>query len=251
MISAIEKLLDSRNRPTALAELANAAQTRGYLAGDLRRADLVLENILMAENAIATAKGERPRFVFSKENVDLFERSCDADILKIERRIEAERARLMQIARRRVCASLQRLPIAALAVIVKACVSEPPRFGARLVSLVNAREARLISLRPQPERGHDAVVVLRDPTNQSSIVQRAVELRRSLRELNATAGILVVSSSVEDSTRDQAGIPGDPVVELWGADDLALRMERLGLGFREHGPSIDPFDAAFFEGLAP
>lgn len=251
LVSGIEKLIESRSRPIVISELATAVRSRGYVTRDVRREELVIETILVAVNAVAIASGQRPRFVVNEAKVDLFEKSVDSEVLQMERRIEVEQARLKQHAHRRVSTHIEALPIGALAVIVKACLCEPPRSGANLVTVVNAREARLIAPRPQPERGYDAVVVLRDPENQSSIAKRAIELRRSLRELNARAGILVVPCMVLDSTRDQAGISGDPVIELWGLDDLAHRMERLGLGFREVGPSRDPFDAEFFERLTP
>jgi hypothetical protein len=249
LLFVLEMMIAERTRPVPIAELAAMARSRGYLSRTIRREEGIITSLLEAENALAAASGLRPRFIIENKKADLYERIVDKDVLDCEGRIAAEREILRQSARDRVGERLKQLSIGSLAVIVRACVDEPPLADVKLVNVSSSREALLSSRSQHSVRGGVAIVVMRDPSKQSLVTQRAVELRRSLRHLRAYAGILVVTTRVEEKTRKAAGIPGDPVIEIWDRDELIRRMERRGIGFRDIGLCTDPFDVAFFEGL--
>jgi hypothetical protein len=225
----LASLVESRGRSMQVSELASAAAARGLVSGDALRVERAVRSIVRTDVVLRARHGARARLVIDGDDVDLSERGPDAESAALEQRISAESEQLALLARARVASELPRLPLTSLIAIVKACLDAAGLGDLRRFSIVSEHEAQLELARPEGRSSFTAVVLkgggdAGDPRRETP--------------LPAPQASLLVTIGPE--------LRGAPPAEVWDAQEVAARMERLGLGYRVSNLPLHTFDDEFF-----
>jgi len=210
MADAIAVLLSAFDRsagPVSLRQIAEAAQKRARLFGDVQQLQSQIAASVRADNMRRTAMGLRPRFRFVAGRIALTDWLLSADLARLEQEAQAAVDRYRDAARKAFARKLQELPGHAF---VELALLTLERIGFRHVRAV--RRAGIPGHEAHYTAIHDtgaaeivsALVIRRDGREIGR--ERVTELRGSLHHYGpATVGWLITSGPVLSGAREEAG----------------------------------------------
>ena len=235
LADAVESVLlgfDRGRGPVAVQTLAEAAQRRGRLSGDLAPTHGLLLAAARTDNTRALARGERPRFRIASNRIGLTEWQLDGELARLERDLLQTAERYREVVRRSFTRSLQDLSHRGLGELLTLVlerlgfseltqVRRPGLHGAELHLSGKARAASG-DLRT-------AVVVRRDGREVGR--ERVTELRGALHHYGpAFAGLIITTGQVLSGAREEAAAPGASPVSVIDGAGLAKLCEEHEIG---------------------
>ncbi|MBL8716522.1 MAG: restriction endonuclease [Myxococcales bacterium] len=232
-------LTSDRNQgPVPFRAIAEAAQRKGRLTGDLNVATTALAASARADNLRRDAEGLRPRFRFAQGGrVAPTDWSLGSDLLRLEQEAVAALDRYRDAARRTLASKLQK-DLSGPALIELLLVALE-RLGFRDIKPV--RRAGL----PGGESHFSAVHVTLNDEVRTAIVlrrdgreigrERVIDLRGSLHHYGggsgaASTGWLITTGQCLSGAREEAAAPGTPPVALFDSVAFAKLLEQAGVG---------------------
>jgi restriction endonuclease Mrr len=253
LADAVESVLlgfDRGRGPVSLQTLAEAAQRKGRLSGDLAATNGLMLAAARADNARATARGERPRFRISSNRIGLTEWQLDGELARLERELMQTAERYREVVRRSFARSLQDLSHRGLGELITLVLE---RLG--FSELVQVRRPGLhgaelhLSGKARGASGdlRTAVVVRRDGREVGR--ERVTELRGALHHYGpAFAGLIITTGQVLSGAREEAAAPGASPVSVIDGAALAKLCEEHEIGlcatrFALPHPDLDLLDA--------
>jgi hypothetical protein len=251
LVTAAQKILASRKRAMKLPDLVAQLSDGGHGDGSAQLSDAWLATALRGNNSCRLASHQRPLFaLLPSGQVELTEWKLPPEVLRLEKQIHGEVARLRHLAYQAVGRKLSELPLAALVEIAKTCLVHAGWPTASLVRRAGEGEALLRCEGAHRGQGPRAIVVRRSNSEDEGLLRRRVaELRGSLHEQDCTAGLIMTTAQVKDETITAVTAPGAPAVEVWDQQELAQRMAGAGLGYQTILFEVPLVDTAFFTGL--
>jgi restriction endonuclease Mrr len=253
MADAIAVLLSAFDRsagPVSLRQIAEAAQKRARLSGDVQQLQSQIAASVRADNMRRTAMGLRPRFRFVAGRVALTDWLLSADLARLEQEAQAAVDRYRDAARKAFARKLQELPGHAF---VELALLTLERVGFRHVRAV--RRAGIPGHEAHYTAIHDtgaaeiasALVIRRDGREIGR--ERVTELRGSLHHYGpATVGWLITSGPVLSGAREEAAanaantivvVDGLALARLCEQYDVAVVRSTLPVAI----PDLDMFEA--------
>ncbi|HEY4103271.1 MAG TPA: HTH domain-containing protein [Polyangiaceae bacterium] len=235
LADAVESVLLGFERgrgPVSVQTLAEAAQRRGRLSGDLAATNGLMLAAARADNTRATARGERPRFRISSNRIGLTEWQLDGELARLERELLQTAERYREVVRRSFARSLQDLSHRGLGELITLVLE---RLG--FSELVQVRRPGLhgaelhLSGKARGASGdlRTAVVVRRDGREVGR--ERVTELRGALHHYGpAFAGLIVTTGQVLSGAREEAAAPGASPVSVIDGTGLAKLCEEHEIG---------------------
>ncbi|HWZ88365.1 MAG TPA: HTH domain-containing protein [Polyangiaceae bacterium] len=235
LADAVESVLlgfDRGRGPVAVQTLAEAAQRRGRLSGDLAPTQGLFLAAARTDNTRALARGERPRFRITANRIGLTEWQLDGELARLERDLLQTAERYREVVRRSFARSLQDLSHRGLGELLTLVlerlgfseltqVRRPGLHGAELHLSGKARAASG-DLRT-------AVVVRRDGREVGR--ERVTELRGALHHYGpAFAGLIITTGQVLSGAREEAAAPGASPVSVIDGAGLAKLCEEHEIG---------------------
>lgn len=229
---------DRNQGPVPFRAIAEAAQRKGRLTGDLNVATTALAAAARADNLRREAEGLRPRFRFAQGGrVAPTDWSLGGDLLRLEQEAVAALDRYRDAARRALASKLQK-DLSGPALIELLLVALE-RLGFRDIKPV--RRAGL----PGGESHFSAIHVTFNDEIRTAIVlrrdgreigrERVIDLRGSLHHYGggagaASAGWLITTGQCLSGAREEAAAPGTPPVALFDSVGFAKLLEQAGVG---------------------
>ena len=229
---------DRNQGPVPFRAIAEAAQRKGRLSGDLNVATTALAAAARADNLRREAEGQRPRFRFAQgARVAPTDWSLGSDLLRLEQEALAAFDRYRDGARRALATKLQK-DLSGPALIELLLVALE-RLGFKDIKPV--RRAGL----PGGESHFSAVHVTLNDEVRTGIVlrrdgreigrERVIDLRGSLHHYGggtaaATAGWLITTGQCLSGAREEASAPGTIPIALFDSVGFAKLLEQAGVG---------------------
>jgi hypothetical protein len=235
LADAVESVLlgfDRGRGPVAVQTLAEAAQRRGRLSGDLAATHGLLLAAARTDNTRALARGERPRFRISANRIGLTEWQLDGELARLERDLLQTAERYREVVRRSFARSLQDLSHRGLGELLTLVLE---RLG--FSELIQVRRPGLhgaelhLSGKARTAAGdvRTAVVVRRDGREVGR--ERVTELRGALHHYGpAFAGLIITTGQVLSGAREEAAAPGASPVSVIDGAGLAKLCEEHEIG---------------------
>ncbi len=225
MSDAIAQLLGAFDRaagPVSLRQLAEAAQRRGRLAGDLQMLQSQIAASVRGDNIRRAAQGQRPRFRFTGGRVALTDWLLNGDLPRLEQEALNAVERYRDAARRAFARKAQELPGHAFVELVLLLLE---RLGLGQIRAVRragvpGNEAHFAAIhRTGTVDIQTAIVVRRDGREIGR--ERVTELRGALHHYGpAAAGWLITAGQVLSGARDEASATNSPTIAV--LDGLAV-----------------------------
>jgi hypothetical protein len=211
---------------------------------------MLLEAMLVADNAESELKGERPKFVKHRGGFALSEREISSEILSLERQVSEIRTRLIRIAERQV---LKKLRIISMNGFLRILVNYLQRSGFDSMVPVNLSRPNEFHLSVQ-DRRHEgrfrtAVVLRRDAADHALSERAVIDLRGALHHYDAMGGMIITTGEVGTKAKQEGRVPNLSPVALIDGETLANDMVRLGIGVQERRVALPAFDDVFFGAL--
>ncbi|MGK3992520.1 HTH domain-containing protein [Sorangium sp. So ce1024] len=249
-IAGILSTFDRNAGAVSLRQIAETAQRRGRLAGDVQLVQSQVAAAVRADNARRTAAGQRPRFRFAGGRIALTDWLLSGDLARLEQEALAAVERYRDAARRAFVRKLSELPGHAF---VEICVLALERIGLGQLRAVRRAGAPggeshfSGALRTAGDEIKLALVIRRDGREVGR--ERVTELRGSLHHYGpATAGWILTSGQMLSGAREEAAIPGTAPISLFDGlavarlcedNDVAVLRARLPIAI----PDVDLLEA--------
>ncbi len=252
LILRVLESVDRNQGAVPLRAIAEAAQRRGRVAGDLNAATSAIAAAVRGDNLRRSARGERPRFRISNGGrVAPTDWSLGSDLLRLEQDALAAIDRYRDAARRALASKLQK-DMSGPALIELLLIALE-RLGFRDIRPV--RRAGLpggeshfsaVHVSVGGEEIRTAIVLRRDGREIGR--ERVIDLRGSLHHYGpATAGWLMTTGQCLSGAREEASAPGTIPITLFDSiafaklleeNDVAVVKTRVNLAF----PDVDLFE---------
>ncbi|AUX44847.1 hypothetical protein SOCE26_063160 [Sorangium cellulosum] len=249
-IAGILSTFDRNAGAVSLRQIAETAQRRGRLAGDVQLVQSQVAAAVRADNARRIAAGQRPRFRFAGGRIALTDWLLPGDLARLEQEALAAVERYRDAARRAFVRKLSELPGHAF---VEICVLALERIGLGQLRAVRRAGAPggeshfSGALRTAGDEIKLALVIRRDGREVGR--ERVTELRGSLHHYGpATAGWILTAGQMLSGAREEASIPGTAPISLFDGlavarvcedNDVAVLRARLPIAI----PDVDLLEA--------
>lgn len=250
-VAVILSTFDRNAGAVSLRQIAETAQRRGRLSGDVQLVQSQIAAAVRADNARRIAGGQRPRFRFAGGRVALTDWLLGGDLARLEQEALAAVERYRDAARRAFARKLGELPGHAF---VEICVLALEKIG---VSQIRAQR------RPGAPGGEThftgvlraagadelrlALVIRRDAREIGR--ERVADLRGSLHHYGpASAGWIFTAGQTLSGAREEASVPGTAPIALFDGlsvarlcedNDVAVIRARLPIAI----PDVDLLEA--------
>ena len=231
MADAIALALSAADRalgPVSLRQLAETAQRRGRLSGDLQQLQSQIAASVRADNLRRAASGQRPRFRFVAGRIALTDWLLNSDLSRLEQEAIAAVERYREAARKAFVRKLQELPGHAFVELVLLVFE---RLGFHHIRAI--RRAGIPGQESHFTALHDtgvgqlpsALVIRRDGREIGR--QRVAEFRGAFHHFgSADAGWLVTAGSVLSGAREEAAASNAATVALYDGSGIARLCEQ-------------------------
>lgn len=227
------RVLDSVDRgqgPVPFRAIAEAAQRRGRVSGDLNAATSAIAAAIRGDNLRRSASGQRPRFRLTQGGrVAPTDWVLGADLLRLEQDAHAAVERYREAARRTLASKLQK-DMSGPALIELLLIALE-RIGFRDIKQV--RRAGLpggeshfsaVHVGVGGEEIRTAIVLRRDGREIGR--ERVIDLRGSLHHYGpANAGWLITTGQCLSGAREEASAPGTVPITLFDSIAFAKLLE--------------------------
>ncbi|WP_437274854.1 HTH domain-containing protein [Sorangium sp. So ce375] len=249
-VAGILSTFDRNAGAVSLRQIAETAQRRGRLAGDVQLVQSQVAAAVRADNARRTAAGQRPRFRFAGGRIALTDWLLPGDLARLEQEALAAVERYRDAARRAFVRKLSELPGHAF---VEICVLALERIGIGQLRAVRRAGAPggeshfSGALRTAGDEIKLALVIRRDGREVGR--ERVTELRGSLHHYGpATAGWILTAGQMLSGAREEAAIVGTAPISLFDGlavarlcedNDVAVLRARLPVAI----PDVDLLEA--------
>ncbi len=249
-IAALLGTFDRNAGAVSLRQIAEAAQRRGRLQGDVQLVQSQVAAAIRADNARRSANGQRQRFRFTGGRVALTDWLLSSDLARYEQDALAAVERYRDAARRAFTRKLSELPGHAF---IEICMLALERSGIsqlRAIRRAGAPGAEAHfggALKSINDEIRIAVVIRRDAREIGR--ERVTELRGSLHHYGpATAGFILTAGQVLSGAREEAGVGGVAPIQLFDGfgvarlceeHDVAVLRARLPIAI----PDVDLLEA--------
>jgi restriction endonuclease Mrr len=243
--------MDRTGGPVPFTRLAEVAQRRGRLNGDVQQAQAVISAAVRADNLRRAAQGLRPRFRLAGNRVALTDWLLDPETLRLEREVQASVERFREASRRALLRKLQELPHRAAGELILLLLERLGMTDVQLIRRPAAHGAELhLSAR---HRGavaevQTAIIVRRDGREIGR--ERVTELRGALHHYGpAHGGWLITTGQVLSGAREEATASGAAPVTLVDGLTLAKLCEDHGVAVCETRVSLSIPDMDLLDAL--
>lgn len=223
MADAIATILSAFDRgagPVSLRQIAEAAQRRGRLAGDMQMVQSQVAAAVRADNMRRIAGGQRPRFRFVGGRIALTDWLLTGELPRLEQEALAAVERYREAARKAFARKVQELPGHAFVELVLLVLE---RIGLHQVRAVRragipSNEVHFTAIHTTGAADIPTALVVRRDGREIGR-ERVAELRGSLHHYGpATVGWLITSGPVLSGAREEAAAsPSTNIVLLDGA----------------------------------
>ena len=235
----------------SLRQIAETAQRRGRLAGDVQLVQSQIAAAVRADNARRTAAGQRPRFRFAGGRVALTDWLLGSDLARMEQEALAAVERYRDAARRSFARKLGELPGHAFVEICMLALEKVGIGQLRALRRPGAPGGESHFTAIQRVAGADevrlAIVIRRDGREIGR--ERVADLRGSLHHYGpATAGWILTAGQSLSGAREEAGVAGAAPIALFDGlavarlceeNDVAVIRARLPIAI----PDVDLLEA--------
>ncbi|MFO0587685.1 MAG: HTH domain-containing protein [Polyangiaceae bacterium] len=249
-VAALLGTFDRNAGAVSLRQIAEAAQRRGRLQGDVQLVQSQIAAAIRADNARRTAGGQRQRFRFAGGRVALTDWLLSSDLARFEQEALAAVERYRDAARRAFARKLGELPGHAF---IEVCMLALERAGLSQLRAIRRAgapggEAHFAgALKSVGDDLRVAVVIRRDGREVGR--ERVTELRGALHHYGpATAGWILTAGQVLSGAREEASATGAAPVQLFDGlgvarlceeQDVAVLRARLPIAI----PDVDLLEA--------
>jgi restriction endonuclease Mrr len=227
VVAFLLNTLDRNGGQVSLRQLAESAQRRGRLTGELQQAQSQVAAAIRADNARRLANGQRIRFRFVGGRVALTDWLLGGDLARFEAEAQAAVERYRDASRRTLLRKLQELPGHALVEVVLLALE---RGGMGQIRAVRKQgtpgvEAHFSAVSRTPfGEVKTALVIRRDGREIGR--ERVADLRGSLHHYGpAVTGWMVTTGQVLSGAREECAAPNAPPVALCDGIGLARLCE--------------------------
>jgi hypothetical protein len=208
--------LDRNGGQVSLRQVAETAQRRGRLSGDLQLAQSQIAAAIRADSARRLANGQRVRFRFSSGRVALTDWLLGSELSRLEAEAHAAVERYREASRRALLRKLQELPGHALVELVLLSLERAGMGQIRAVRRpgMPAGEAHFSAVqRTSYGEVKTAIVVRRDGREIGR--ERVSDLRGSLHHYGpAAAGWMMTTGQVLSGAREECATANAPPIAL-------------------------------------
>ena len=208
--------LDRNGGQVSLRQVAETAQRRGRLSGDLQLAQSQIAAAIRADGARRLANGQRIRFRFSGGRVALTDWLLGGELARLEAEAHAAVERYREASRRALLRKLQELPGHALVELVLLSLERAGMGQIRAVRRpgMPAGEAHFSAVqRTSYGEVKTAVVIRRDGREIGR--ERVADLRGSLHHYGpANAGWMMTTGQVLSGAREECATPNAAPISL-------------------------------------
>lgn len=208
--------LDRNGGQVSLRQVAETAQRRGRLSGDLQLAQSQIAAAIRADSARRLANGQRVRFRFSGGRVALTDWLLGGELSRLEAEAYAAVERYREASRRALLRKLQELPGHALVELVLLSLERAGMGQIRAVRRpgMPAGEAHFSAVqRTSYGEVKTAVVIRRDGREIGR--ERVADLRGSLHHYGpAAAGWMMTTGQVLSGAREECSTPNAAPIAL-------------------------------------
>ncbi len=249
-VAALLGTFDRNAGAVSLRQIAEAAQRRGRLQGDVQLVQSQIAAAIRADNARRMTAGQRQRFRFAGGRVALTDWLLSSDLARYEQEALAAVERYRDAARRAFARKLGELPGHAF---IEVCMLALERAGLSQLRAIRRAgapggEAHFAgALKSIGEDLRVAVVIRRDGREVGR--ERVTELRGALHHYGpATAGWILTAGQVLSGAREEAAATGAAPVQLFDGlgvarlceeQDVAVLRARLPIAI----PDVDLLEA--------
>jgi hypothetical protein len=219
--------LDRNGGQVSLRQLAEAAQRRGRLTGDMQQVQSQIAACIRADNARRLNAGQRIRFRFSGGRVALTDWLLGGELSRLEAEAHAAVERYREASRRALLRKLQELPGHAL---VELSLLVLDRMGISQIRSVrrpgiSGAEAHLSGVQKSGYGEIKTAIVIRKDGREIGR-ERVTDLRGSLHHYGpAAAGFLLTTGQVLSGAREESSTPNAPPISLCDGIGLARLCE--------------------------
>ncbi len=219
---------DRASGPVSLRQLAETAQRRGRLAGDLQQLQSQIAASVRADNLRRIAAGQRPRFRFVAGRVALTDWLLNSDLARLEQEAIASVERYREAARKAFVRKLQELPGHAF---VELALLVFERLGFRHVRAVRragipGQESHFTALHDTGAGQLQSALIIRRDGREIGR-ERVAELRGAFHHYGpASVGWLVTAGPVLSGAREEAAAPNAAAVVLYDGLGIARLCEQ-------------------------
>jgi hypothetical protein len=219
---------DRASGPLSLRQLAETAQRRGRLAGDLQQLQSQIAASVRADNLRRVAAGQRPRFRFVGGRVALTDWLLNSDLARYEQEAIAAVERYREAARKAFVRKLQELPGHAFVELVLLVLERVGFHNVRAVRRagIPGQEAHFTAMH-DTGAGHlqSALVIRRDGREIGR--ERVAELRGAFHHYGpAAVGWLITAGPVLSGAREEAATTNAAAVVLYDGFGIARLCEQ-------------------------
>jgi restriction endonuclease Mrr len=253
LADAVAFLLNTFDRnggQVALRQLAEGAQRRGRISGDLSQVQAQVAAAIRADNARRAANGQRIRFRFVGGRVALTDWLLGGELARLEAEAQAAVERYREASRRALLRKLQELPGHALVELVLLALDRAGLGQIRAVRRpgMPGGESHFSAVqRTAFGEVKTALVVRRDGREIGR--ERVADLRGSLHHYGpAVAGWMVTTGQVLSGAREESAAPdalpialcdGMGLVRLCEENDVGVVRARMPIAL----PDVDLLEA--------
>jgi restriction endonuclease Mrr len=219
--------LDRNGGQVTLRMVAEAAQRRGRLTGDMQQVQSQIAACIRADNARRLAAGQRVRFRFSSGRVALTDWLLGGELSRLEAEAHAAVERYREASRRALLRKLQELPGHA---IVELALLVLDRMGISQIRSVrragtSGAEAHLSGVQKSSYGEIKTAIVIRKDGREIGR-ERVTDLRGSLHHYGpAVTGFMLTTGQVLSGAREESATPNAPPVALCDGIGLARLCE--------------------------
>jgi len=231
LADAIALLLAASDRGSgavSLRQLAETAQRRGRMGGDLQQLQSQIAASVRADNVRRIAAGQRPRFRFVGGRVASTDWLLNNDLARLEQEAMAGVERYREAARKVFARKLQELPGPAFVELVQLVFE---RLGFRHFRAIRrtgipAQETHYTAQHEAGAGQLQSVIAIRRDGREIGR-ERVTELRGSLHHYGpAFAGWLITGGSVLSGAREEAAMPNASPIILHDGFGIARLCEQ-------------------------
>jgi restriction endonuclease Mrr/ribosomal protein L12E/L44/L45/RPP1/RPP2 len=219
--------LDRNGGQVSLRQLAEAAQRRGRLTGDMQQVQSQIAACIRADNARRLTAGQRMRFRFSGGKVALTDWLLGGELARLEAEANAAVERYREASRRAFLRKLQELPGHAL---VELTLLVLDRIGISQIRPVrrpgtSGAEAHLSGVQKSSYGEIKTAIIIRKDGREIGR-ERVTDLRGSLHHYGpATSGFMLTTGQVLSGAREESATPNASPIALCDGIGLARLCE--------------------------
>ncbi len=260
-IAALLASFDRTVGAVSLRQIADTAQRRGKLSGDMQLAQSQIAAAVRADNARRTEVGQRPRFRLAGGRIGLTDWLLEPELARFEREALTALARYRDAARRAFIRKLNELPGYAF---IELCVFALERVGVKqfrqvkfpgasgsemhFSAVLHTPATRLGEQLGTGEGTRLAVVIRKDGRDLGR--ERVTELRGTVHHYGScSTGWIITSGQVLSGAREEASATGVLPVTLLDGMAIAALCEQHGVAVLQAQHPIAIPDVDLFEAL--